>query len=193
LPGAREREVLLFEDLVARHVDLAHHVALAWTRDAAAADDLTQEAFMKAWRAFGSFRAGTNFKAWILAILRNAFLDRQRALAARPDRVPMGAITTAEEPEAPIPAPRAIDIENREIFYDVFGDQVARLLHRMPSEYQVAVLLCDVEGMTYPEIAGALGVPVGTVRSRIHRGRALLSEHLRDYARQVGYLKERSP
>lgn len=193
MPGAREREVLLFEDLVARHVDLVYHVALAWSGDPGEAEDLVQEAFLKAWRSFGRFKAGTNFKAWVLKILRNAFLDRRRSRASHPHSVPLDGVSPEIEPEVPVPPPRAIDLESREIFYDVFGDQVAKLLRRMPADFQVAVLLCDVEGLTYPEIADVLGLPLGTVRSRIHRGRALLSEHLREYARQVGYLRERKP
>jgi RNA polymerase sigma-70 factor (ECF subfamily) len=188
MPGSRRREALLFEELVARHLDLAYHVACTWTTSLTEAEDLVQDAVLKAWRAFARFRAGTNFKAWLLSIMRNAFLDRCRE-AARPAPASLAEISSGAEPSDPVPSPRAVDLENREVFYDVFGDQVADLLRRMPSEYQVPVLLCDVEGLSYAEIAAALGLRPGTVRSRIHRGRALLAERLRDYARSLGYLK----
>lgn len=190
MQGFRSREALLFEELVVRHLDLVHHVARAWTSSSNEAEDLVQEAVLKAWTAFGRFRAGTNFKAWLIKVMRNSLLDRHRGRGQRSGQVDLTELGPEGEPTEPVPPPRAIDLENREVFYDVFGDQVAELLRRMRPEYQVAVLLCDVEGLSYAEIADVLGLQPGTVRSRIHRGRAMLAEHLREYARSLGYLKE---
>lgn len=190
MPGDRGRDLLLFEDLVGRHVDLVYHVALSWTGDPGEAEDVTQVACIKAWRAFDRFEAGTNFKAWILKILRNAFIDARRAAGRRPESCSLDDLA-GEEPAAAAPPPRVIDIDTKEVFYDLFGDEIARLLRRLPPEFEVAVLLCDVEDLSYAEIAEVLEVPIGTVRSRIHRGRAMLSDLLRDYARGLGYLQER--
>lgn len=182
---------LLFEGLVERHIDLVFRVAMAWCRSAAEAEDLTQTAFLKAYRAFDRFAPGTNFKAWVLRILRNAYVDTLRVSSAAPVTHSLQRAEAAEHLEAPVPAPVAIDFENKEIFYEVFGDEIARLLRELPSDHQLAVLLFDVEGLSYAEIADVLGCPVGTVRSRIHRGRARLGVLLRSYAAQVGYLRER--
>jgi len=185
-----ERE-LLFGELMARHVDLVFHVARSLCRgDAAAAEELTQLTFVKAYRAFGRFEPGTSFKAWVLTILRRAHVDAARASARAPTPLGPGEEPTLEA-DACAPPPRAVDLESREVFYDLFGDEVARLLRRLPEDHQVAVLLADVEGLTYREVADVLGCPVGTVRSRIHRGRALLQELLVDYARRLGYARER--
>lgn len=178
---------------MSRNLDLVHHVARAWSGVPEEADELTQVAFIKAWRSFGAFRAGTNFKAWILRILRNTFIDQERAKNRKPATVSLDRLESDREPAETIPPPRAIDLSTREIFYDVFGDEVARLLKALPTEHQIPVILCDVEGLSYQEIAEVLGVPLGTVRSRIHRGRARLSELMRDYADKVGYLRDREP
>lgn len=190
MQNERERTLLLFEDLVARHTDLVFHVACSWAGDAGQAEELTQTGFIKAWNAFDQFKPGTNFKAWILKILRNAFIDHQRSLARRPSPLSIGDIPPDWEPVVKPPPPETIDFENREIFYDLFGDEIARLLRKLPQEFQLAVLLCDVEGLAYQEIADVLVLPMGTVRSRIHRGRALLSELLQDYAKKLGYIRE---
>lgn len=189
----KARDSLIFEELVARHTDLVFHVALSWCGDAQEAEDLTQTAFLKAFRAFHRFQVGTNFKAWILGILRNAFIDSRRSSKRKPATVSYQALTASQEPEAAEPSVETVDLENKEIFYDLFGDEVARLLRRLPTEFRLAVLLSDVEGLSYQEIAEVLDCPVGTVRSRIHRGRVLLQESLREYARGVGYLKEPTP
>ncbi len=189
--GDRERDLLLFEEMVDRHVDVVFHVARAWSGNAQEAEDLTQTAFVKAWLAFGRFEAGTNFKAWILTILRNAYLDLKRSQASRPVTLPLDQLLPEQEPEEPAPPPRAIDIENKEVFYDVFGDEIAKLLRQMPAEFQLPVLLCDVEGLSYREVAEVLDLPIGTVQSRIHRGRARLADSLRSYAGKVGFSRER--
>lgn len=188
----RERE-LFFEDLVVRHVDMVFNVASAWCRDSEEAKDLTQVAFIKAYRAFDRFETGTNFKAWILKILRNTFLDSLRSNASGPEVISLHLLHSDVEPQQPAPPPTAVDLENKEVFYDLFGDEIARLMRKLPREFQLAVLLCDVEGLTYQEIAEALDWPVGTVRSRIHRGRASLQDLLRNYAQKIGYLREGKP
>ncbi len=191
-PDRGERDSL-FEDLVVRHVDVVFQVAAAWCKDREEAEDLTQVAFGKAYRAFDRFEAGTNFKAWILKILHNAFLDSMRSIASRPEIVPLHLLRPGEEPEELVPPPRAVDLENKKVFYDLFGDEITRLMHQLPKEFQLAVVLCDVEGLSYQEIAEVLDCPVGTVRSRIHRGRAVLQDLLRDYAQKTGYLREAKP
>jgi RNA polymerase sigma-70 factor (ECF subfamily) len=146
---------------------------------------------VKAWLSFDQFQAGTNFKAWVLKIVRNAFLDLKRSQASGPQIISLDQLSPQQEPEEPLLPPQALDIERREVFYDVFGDEIARLLRQMPDQYQLPVLLCDVEGLSYREVAEVLDLPMGTVQSRIHRGRAMLANSLRSYAEKIGFLKGR--
>jgi len=186
VPGDLERDVLLFEELVDRHVDLVYHMARAWSGNAADADELTQTAFIKAWRAFDRFKAGTNFKAWVLKILRNAFIDHRRAQSSGVSTSSLDQIAPDDEPQQQPPPPRVIDLESKEVFYDVFADEIARLLRQMPVTFQLPVLLCDVEGLSYREVAEVLGVALGTVMSRLYRARSLLSKELGELAAEHG-------
>lgn len=185
---SRDRD-LLFEDLVHRHTDIAFHVARSWSGNEADAEELCQIAFVKAYRAFDRFQPGTNFKAWLLKILRNSFIDWTRKQGRRKDIVSLDKVSGGLEATQDVTPPQAVNMENREVFYELFGSEVARLLREVPEHYQLPVLLCDVEGLSYLEIAAALEIPLGTVRSRVHRGRAMLQRLLRNYAEKVGYLK----
>ncbi len=187
---SNRESLLLFEQLMARHIDIVFHVARSWSGNSEEAEDLTQIAFMKAFKAFHRFRAGTNFKAWILNILRNSFIDLKRKQKRKPATVSLAALSPNQEPAAGTEPLEAVDLSSREVFYDLFGDEVARLLRQIPEEFRLAVLLSDVEGLSYQEIAEVLDCPIGTVRSRIHRGRALLHKRLKGYAAKVGYLRE---
>lgn len=186
---ACERD-LLYEDLVRRHIDMAFHVARSWCGEDSVAEDLCQIAFIKAYKAFDRFKPGTNFKAWLLKILRNCFIDWTRKQKRQLASVSLDQIQAGQEPEHSTAAPQAIDLDSKEVFYDLFGDEMARMLKDLPQDYQIAVLLCDVEGLSYKEIAEVLDCPVGTVRSRIHRGRHMLQEKLRSYAEKIGYLRK---
>lgn len=192
MPSGHDRVAESFEQLVTRHLDLVYHVALAWVRDPGEAADVTQMACIKAWQGFAGFRSGTNFKAWILTILRHAIVDRQRAAARAPGQVPLDRLGPGDEPAAPEAGGAAVDVERLAIAPDAFGDEIAAMLDALPREQQLAVLLCDVEGLSYQDVAEALGVPIGTARSRIHRGRARLAAGLRDYAQRLGYGGEHS-
>lgn len=182
-------EDLLFEELIKRHIDMAYHIAQVWCGDSSLAEDLVQTASIKAFRAFDRFEPGTNFKAWFLVILRRCFLDWTRSKQGKPAMLSLDSLQVDKEAPDP-PPPQIVNFENKEIFYDLFGVELVRLLKKLPVELQVAILLCDVEGLTYQEIADVLSCPVGTIRSRIHRGRSRLQTLLRAYAGEIGYLKE---
>ena len=176
-----------------RHLGIVHHVARAWVADPCLAEDLVQGAFLRAHRIFDRFELGTNFKGWILKILRYEYLDRARKAGRQPavaflDDLPESAAVAPDDP-----APRSLDLDSREVFYDLFGDEIAGLLRRLPERARLVVLLSDVEGLSYREIAEAVGCPVGTVRSTLHRTRLLLQELLSDYARQTGFLRGNAP
>ncbi|MGH7151706.1 MAG: sigma-70 family RNA polymerase sigma factor [Planctomycetota bacterium] len=181
---------LLFEASALVHLPSVYRVALLLGGSESEAEDLTQETFVRAYERFGSFRAGTNCRAWLLAILRNLAADRHRASrrGAQPAPLEEAGVDPAAADEAPPP-----EIEDEETFLELFGDEVTRMLRAIPREWRLALLLADVEGLAYADIAGVLGCPVGTVRSRIHRARRVLRERLREYARSLGYLRERRP
>ncbi len=182
---------LLFEAVALVHLPTVYHVAAILAGEGSEAEDLTQETFLRAYEKFGTFRQGTNCRAWLLTILRHLAADRHRTEVRRPLPIP---IEDSEEPAAaPASDPPPPDIENEETFLDLFGDEVNRMLREMPREWRLSLLLCDVEGLSYSDIAAAFGCPVGTVRSRIARARALLRSRLGGYARSLGYLRERRP
>jgi RNA polymerase sigma-70 factor (ECF subfamily) len=156
--------------------------ALRLARNRDDAQDLTQEAIVRAFQAYDRFD-GQNFKAWMLRILTNVFINRYRKAKRGPDVDSIEDQPAAENVAAETSNP------GTELFDGLMGEQVEEALLSLPEEYRVTVLLCDVEGMSYEEIAQALQVPIGTVRSRLARGRAALREKLRTYAQAEGYLK----
>lgn len=151
--------------------------ALRLTRDPQDAEDLVQEVYLRAFRAFGSFEEGSNLKAWLYRILTNAFINEYRRRQRRPHTV-----SEAEDPEYSLfdrlgeeaAAPSA----EREVLDRLPDEDVQRALEDLPEQFRMAVLYADVEGFTYQEIADILEVPIGTVMSRLHRGRKALQKAL---------------
>jgi RNA polymerase sigma-70 factor (ECF subfamily) len=160
-----------FELLVRPHLDALYRTALRLTRNAAAAEDIVQEACLKAFTSFDQFRRGTNFRARLFRILVNACIDRARMIGA--ERLVL------LEASAPVPeqADRAHDPESMALARGV-KDTLRDAIESLPAELRIVVLLVLVEEMSYAETAEALDVPVGTVRSRLHRARALLRSAL---------------
>jgi RNA polymerase sigma-70 factor, ECF subfamily len=153
------------------------------------AEDITQETFLRAYRSWDTFEPGTNARSWLFTICRNVFLRQQQLRARVPE-------TANADLDADLEALAAIDVfhdtafdpEHR--FFDTLVDEeVTRALDALPSEFREAVALSDVEGMGYNEIAAVLGIPKGTVKSRIFRGRRLLQQTLRAYAQEMGYIR----
>ena len=162
-----------FERLLRPQVDALYRTALRMTGQDATAQDLVQEATLNAWRGFGSFEAGSNFRAWIFRILTNAFINRYR----REGRAPQSTDFAELEPAAPVETPH-LTAEDVERLGDALGDEAAKAIAKLPSEFRSVFLLSTFEDMTYKEIAGVLEVPVGTVMSRLFRARELLRTDL---------------
>jgi RNA polymerase sigma-70 factor (ECF subfamily) len=160
--------------------------ALRLTRDREEAEDLAQEAIVRAYEAFDRFD-GENFKAWILRILTNLYINKYR----RKKRVGH-SVSLDDEESSYEPVGLAEELPDRQLLDEMLGAEIEEALSQVPEIFRVAVLLSDLEGMTYDEIALATEVPVGTVRSRIARGRAILRRELERYAREEGYLKQES-
>lgn len=172
-----EREALV-------HLDGLYGLALRLTGgDAARAEDLVQDTMLKAWRAWDRFEPGTNARAWLSTILRNTFINDFRRRTRRPEPVAFEDV-----------AERAVFVEVAEEdpeggFFDrLVDDEVIAAIDELPDEFRVAVVLSDLEGLGYEEISRAMGIPVGTVKSRLYRGRRRLQRSLYAYAREMGYL-----
>lgn len=157
--------------------------ALRLCRNREDANDLAQEAVIRAYEAFDRFD-GRNFKAWILRILTNLYINRYR------QRQREAPVTSLEEDSAVEPIAPEGTIPDRELLDGMVGTEIEEALGKVPEDFRTAVILSDIEGMSYDEIASITGVPLGTVRSRLARGRAILRRELENYAREEGYLRQ---
>ncbi|MDX1617965.1 MAG: sigma-70 family RNA polymerase sigma factor [Balneolaceae bacterium] len=174
-----------FEEEIVPHLDALYNFALRLTSDPNDAEDLVQDTIVKAYRFFSSYEKGTNAKAWLFRILKNSYINNYRKKSKQPNQVDYDEVATFYET---IRAERTdtSDLENR-MFRELIDDDISNALEELPEDFRTVVLLCDVEGFTYEEIANMLDVPIGTIRSRLHRGRNLLKAQLMDYAQKRGY------
>lgn len=156
--------------------------ALRLTRSKEDAEDLAQEAIVRAYDAYERFD-GTNFKAWILRIVTNLYINRYRQRQRGP------SFASIEDDHIAEPMATAKGEPDRMVFDELVGEEVEQALAATPEDFRLAVILSDVEGMSYQEIADIMDVPIGTVRSRLARGRAILRQRLFEYAKQEGYVK----
>jgi RNA polymerase sigma-70 factor (ECF subfamily) len=197
----RKNDQDLFEALVTPQLDAAYRFALHLTHNEADAEDLLQEACQLAFGKFQQFQRGTNFKAWLFRIVRNRHIDHLRRKRIEPgaeklrDRLPASSMGShgQELSDPRWTAENAVPIDNADVFYDLFGDEVNRFLAELPVEFRISVVLCDVDGFSYEEISAVLDCPIGTVRSRISRARSFLREKLFQYAKSLGYVRNPSP
>ena len=163
------------------HMDSVYRCALYIAKNESDAKDLVQEAYFRAYRSFGKFRGGTNCKAWLFTILRHTFINTVLSQRKRLQMIPLSEID-AHSMEL-----SGYDDPGSNIFGSLFDDDVAAAMDSLPVEYRTVVLLADIEGFSYKEIAERVGCPIGTVMSRLSRGRRLLKESLQDYAVQHGF------
>lgn len=174
------------------HLEGLRQFAFQLCHDRQLSDDLVQETMLKAYGSFHRYRRGTNCRAWLYQICKNIYINLYRRRRLEPVAVDMGqevfgaaGLGSAEEGRgAPVTLLDDADLRGQGGY---LGDEVTEALKGLPDEYRTAVILSDIEGQTYEEIAQFLCTPIGTVRSRIHRGRRLLADHLGDYARQLGW------
>lgn len=170
------------------HLDALFNFALRLTTDPTDAEDLVQDTVVKAFRFFNSYEKGTNAKAWLFRILKNSYINNYRKKSKQPHQVDYDEVSTYYET---IRSEQSDTTDMEDIMYrEMLDDQVTRALERLPEDFRTVVLLCDVEGFTYEEIANMLDVPIGTIRSRLHRGRNLLRAELEDYADRKGYNRD---
>jgi RNA polymerase sigma-70 factor, ECF subfamily len=180
-----------FEEDALQYARQLYSAALRMTRNPSDAEDLVQETFLKAYRAYDSFEEGTNLKAWLYRILTNTFINKYRADSRRPRQSELGdvedlymyrRISRGDAAESRSTEERVLD--------GLVEDDVRRAVEELPENFRLPVLLADLEGFSYKEIAEILDIPIGTVMSRLHRGRKAMQKRLWDFAQQRGLLPD---
>jgi RNA polymerase sigma-70 factor (ECF subfamily) len=180
-----------FAEQATPYLDQLYAAAMRMTRNPADAEDLVQETFIRAYRGFGGFQDGTNLRAWLYRILTNTFINTYRAAQRRPEQSELddveelylyrriGGLEAAS-------LGRSAEDELMDLFTDT---QVKDAIDALPEQFRLAVLLADVDGFSYKEIAEILDVPIGTVMSRLHRGRKSLQKSLHSFALERGVIR----
>jgi RNA polymerase sigma factor (sigma-70 family) len=171
------------------HVKAMYNFAYRLTLDEDDAKDLVQDTFLKAYRFIDSFETGTNAKAWLFRILKNSFINEYRRKSKEPAKVDYQEVETFYNSDD---VDKEITTDLRvETVREMMGDEITLALNSIAVDFRTVVILCDLEGFTYEEMAKILDVPIGTVRSRLHRARNLLKEKLNSYAKSMGYTDKR--
>lgn len=181
----RDRQLRVFNKEFMPEVDALYNFAYHLTHSEADANDLVQETYLKAFKAVDSYHEGTNAKAWLFRILKNNFINDYRKKSNRPTQVEYEEIVNFhDEEDSQYSSYSDLRLE---MFQHMMGDEVTNALNSLPVDFRIVILLCDIEGFTYEEISKIVDIPIGTVRSRLHRARNMLKVTLRDYGKSLGF------
>ena len=184
-----KEKVAIFDNEFLPQIDSMYNFAYRLTFDEDDAKDLVQETYLKAFRFIDSFQRGTNAKAWLFRILKNSFINDFRKKSKEPSKVDYQEVETyynSDDVDASITTDLRV-----EAVQDMIGDEISNALNSLAVDFRTVIILCDLEGFTYEEMAKILDIPIGTVRSRLHRARNLLKEKLKSYAESMGYQAQR--
>ena len=187
-----KRKPLDFEKDILPFVDSLYSTAYRLVMNHQDAEDLVQETCMKAFKYYDKFEPGTNLRAWLFKILKNTFINTYRKKKATPQQVDFSGI---EESLENLISENIKDLSDPEsqFFASLIDDNVEAAMNALPEEYHIVVVMADIEGKSYKEIAEALDIPLGTVMSRLYRGRKMLEKALLDYGTRHGYLRHGPP
>ena len=183
-----DEQTVRFEQQALVYVDTIYNAALLLTRNVSDAEDLVQDTFLSAFRFFHRFRADSNMLAWLFKIMKNGHINRFRQKKREPNVLSNTLISGTGDG---FTEPRDTGRNPEEALFDpLFGDEVEQAVSGLPEEFRWVVVLSDIEGLPYKEIADILECPIGTVRSRLSRGRQLLRKQLWGYAKTHGFINE---
>ncbi len=186
-PIESEEKYQEFEREAMPHKSILYNFALRTTGNAEDARDLLQETFMKAFRFWDKYEKGTNIRAWLFRIMKNTYINRYRKEVREPSMVDYDDIDNFYE-SVRDQVKDSSDLQ-KNLYSNTLSDEVTEALQALPDDFRTVVILCDIEGLSYEEISDFLNCPIGTVRSRLHRGRKILADALKDYAQEQGILE----
>jgi RNA polymerase sigma factor (sigma-70 family) len=182
---SQEEKTAIFDGEFMPHIDSMYNFAFRLTFDEDDAKDLVQDTYMKAFRFINSFEQGTNAKAWLFRILKNSFINEYRKKSKQPAKVDYQEVETFYNSDD-VDYQSTTDLRAESV-KDMLGDEISNALNALAVDFRTVIILADLEGFTYEEMAKILDIPIGTVRSRLHRARNLLKEQLKGYAQSMGY------
>jgi RNA polymerase sigma-70 factor (ECF subfamily) len=178
-------QMQIFEEEFLPNIDAMYNFAYRLTLDEDDAKDLVQETYLKAYRFINSFQKGTNAKAWLYRILKNSFINDFRKKSKEPAKLDYQEVENFYNSEN-VDEKKTVDLRTESV-KDMIGDEVSNALNSLAVDFRTVIILCDLEGFTYEEMSKILDIPIGTVRSRLHRARNLLKEKLITYAKSMGF------
>jgi RNA polymerase sigma factor (sigma-70 family) len=182
---SQEEKNTIFDGEFMPQIDSMYNFAFRLTFDEDDAKDLVQDTYLKAYRFINSFEQGTNAKAWLFRILKNSFINEYRKKSKQPTKVDYQEVETYYNSDD-VDYQSTTDLRAESV-KDMLGDEISNALNSLAVDFRTVIILSDLEGFTYEEMAKILDIPIGTVRSRLHRARNLLKDKLRGYAQNMGY------
>jgi len=181
-----EEKNIVFNNELMIHIDSMYNFAFKLTFSEYDAKDLVQDTYLKAYRFINSFERGTNAKAWLFKIMKNSFINDFRKKNKQPSKIDYQEVENIYNSETSADEKITTDLRTESV-QDLIGDEVTNAINALDTDFRMVIILCDLEGFTYEEMAKILDIPVGTVRSRLHRARFILKEKLKMYAESLGY------
>ena len=175
----------IFDNEFMPHINAMYNFAYRLTLDQDDSKDLVQDTYLKAYRFIESFQQGTNAKAWLFRILKNSFINEYRKKSKQPAKVDYQEVETFYNSDD-VDYQSTTDLRAESV-KDMLGDEISNALNALAVDFRTVIILADLEGFTYEEMAKILDIPIGTVRSRLHRARNLLKDQLKEYAQSMGY------